>query len=173
MAATGWSSRSFRAATASCSDPAPARQPASRSYNDDVSSSQRHRPLKLGLLTVLAILLALSPFLHGHLGASHVQGFHLDGLQQALHPASVDAIQQAGISQDESPALGVPSTLPKGDDEGSRPVPSGAALLVLLALLLPRQRARQPRPAFHTPVPARRHAAGWPPPALAPPRLNA
>lgn len=137
-----------------------------------MSGFSRHRTLKLGLLIALGTLLALGPFLHGHLGTSHVQGFHIDGLAQALHPVSGNAFQQAGANQDESPALGVPSSLPKGDDEGSRPLPAAAALLVLLTLLLPRQQTRQARPSFTLPIPLRRHAAGWPPPALAPPFLS-
>ncbi len=129
-------------------------------------------PLKLTLLPLLALLLVLGPFLHGHLGTSHVQGFHLDGLHvvAADHPAGV--MQQASFGNDESPALGVARSLPKTDDEGLGDVLAAAVLLLLLCRLLPLVTPGR-RPPGVAPRAACRYAPGSPPPALAPPVLTA
>ena len=80
--------------------------------------------IRQGVVTFLMALLALSPFLHGHLGASHVSGFHVDGLdvshsaQAAETPALVSIhVSAHAASEEESPALGVSVSLPQAGDD--------------------------------------------------------
>lgn len=127
--------------------------------------------IRQGVVIVLMALLALSPFLHGHLGASHVSGFHVDGLdlnhsaQTSETPAWVSAHT---ASEEESPAMGVSVSLPQtGDDVHLATAIVGFLLWVWLA-----QKAlalcvrRMPSLAQGAP---RTYQCGWPPPALAPP----
>lgn len=135
--------------------------------------------IRQGVVIVLMALLALSPFLHGHLGASHVSGFHVDGLdlnhsaQTSETPAwgavhvSAD-VSAHTASEEESPALGVSVSLPQtGDDVYLVTGIVGFLLWVWLA-----QKAlalcvrRMPPLAQGAP---RTYQCGWPPPALAPP----
>ena len=124
-------------------------------------------------------LLALSPFLHGHLGASHVSGFHVDGLdlghsaqggaQGAGSPAqvSVHAWSHAA-SEEESPALGVSVSLPQtGDDVHLATGIIGFLLWAWLAKKVLAHRVRCTPPLAQ--VAPRTYQSGWPPPALAPP----
>lgn len=124
-------------------------------------TSRTHR----WLAGLLASVLALAPFLHGHFGVSHESGFHIDGLHAVQHPAH-DAQPSLQASDDESPALGVAPVRPPSEDLGTLWWP--IALLLVLPLL-PLQAQGQARP------PRQRHRArplyrvGLPPPSLAPP----
>lgn len=115
----------------------------------------------------LGLLLALGPFLHSHFGASHEQGFHVDGVH-AVHAAHTPSpeLHSMQAPDDESPALGVATSLTQSEDEGWP-----LLVLVLVLPLLPRlpvQTALWPRaPRAGRLRPCRR--AGWPPPSLAPP----
>lgn len=143
------------------------------SYNGLVHKNSVIAGIRQGVVIVLMALLALAPFLHGHLGASHVSGFHVDGMDlghniQAGSSQTVWTAHQA--SEEESPALGVSVSLPlpKAGDEAQLVL----ALLVTclcawLALATLARRARRPSPAPC--VVPRSYAWGWPPPALAPP----
>ena len=145
------------------------RRPAN--YNGRVHKNSVIAGIRQGVVIVLMALLALAPFLHGHLGASHVSGFHVDGMDlghniQAGSSQTVWAAHQA--SEEESPALGVSVSLPKAGDEAQLVL----ALLVTclcawLALATLARRVRRPSPAPC--VVPRSYAWGWPPPALAPP----
>ncbi|TXI74466.1 MAG: hypothetical protein E6Q49_01770 [Limnohabitans sp.] len=120
-----------------------------------------HRCLTL----LLAGLLALGPFLHGHFGASHDTGFHLDGVH-AVH-ASAPTVMALQSPQDESPALGVAASIPQSEDES---LPDLAwnllmAVLPLLSLL----GVALPRPDRARPPAGTRYRPGLPPPCLAPP----
>ena len=126
--------------------------------------SLAHRWLSLWL----GVLLALGPFLHSHFGASHEQGFHVDGVH-AVHaaPALSPELHSVQAPDDESPALGVATSLAQSEEDG---LPL-FALAWLLAPLLPRlaQLSRHwPRLPLGSPV-RPRYRAGWPPPCLAPP----
>lgn len=128
--------------------------------------------LNRGVMAVLIGLLALGPFLHGHLGASHVSGFHVDGMHAVAHLDEAGTAHSLRAVDDESPALGVATSLPKPDDDGSLLLQ--AALLLAWALcLLPRLSSLRIRPAATDPQAARAYRDGWPPPALAPPHLSA
>ena len=131
--------------------------------------------IRQGVVTVLMALLALSPFLHGHLGASHVSGFHVDGLdvshsaQAAETPALVSIhVSAHAASEEESPALGVSVSLPQaGDDVHLAAGIVGFLLWVWLAKKVLAHRVR--RTPLLAQVAPRTYPPGWPPPALAPP----
>lgn len=119
-----------------------------------------------GLSSGLIWLLALGPFLHSHLGASHETGFHLDGIH-ALQASVQDTASPWQAQEDDSPALGVDPTLRHVE----MPAPGwlGVLLFTLVPLLAPRfiWRIRPSRSA--TLPPLRTYAPGGPPPVLAPP----
>jgi hypothetical protein len=131
--------------------------------------------IRQGVVIVLMALLALSPFLHGHLGASHVSGFHVDGLdvshsaQAAETPALVSIhVSAHAASEEESPALGVSVSLPQaGDDVHLATGIIGFLLWVWLAKKVLAHRVRRTPPLAQ--VAPRTYQSGWPPPALAPP----
>ena len=118
------------------------------------------------LTLLLAMLLALGPFLHSHFGASHETGFHLDGVH-AVHsnaPGTMTALQN---SDEDSLALGVAASLPQPEDEGRLAL--GFALLMVVLPLLPLLRQVLPRALRALHQRATRYRAGLPPPGLAPP----
>lgn len=127
--------------------------------------------IRQGVVIVLMALLALAPFLHGHLGASHVRGFHVDGLDLS-HSAPVAEtsvlLLAHATSEEESPALGVSMTLPQTVDD-VHPF-TGLVVFWLCAWLAGQVLAHRVR---RTPLLAqaapRTYLPGWPPPALAPP----
>jgi hypothetical protein len=126
--------------------------------------------LRRCLTLLLAGLLALGPFLHGHFGASHDTGFHLDGVH-AVHAAQVAALPGLSALQspdEESPALGVANTLPHSDDKS---LPDLAWVLLLMAVLplLPLLQRALPHPGWARAPSGPLYRAGLPPPCLAPP----
>ena len=125
--------------------------------------------LRRCLTLLLAGLLALGPFLHGHFGASHDTGFHLDGVH-AVHAAQVTVAPGLSALQspdEESPALGVASSLPHSDDKA---LPDLAwALLLMVLPLLPLLHRALPRTGWAKPSAGPLYRAGLPPPCLAPP----
>jgi hypothetical protein len=140
------------------------------SYNASVPYALRFPLLIRGLLAALALLLSLGPFLHGHLGASHVTGFHLDKVDVVAHASAHDGIQ-AQPDQD-SPAIGVDTSLSK--DEKDSPADRVSLSLALLPTCIPAptaQTSASPKPAL-TPSSAPLYAVGLPPPALAPPSIH-
>jgi hypothetical protein len=131
--------------------------------------------IRQGVVIVLMALLALSPFLHGHLGASHVSGFHVDGLDlsHSAQAAETPALSLAHVlvhaaSEEESPALGVSVSLPQaGDDVHLATGIVGFLLWAWLAKKVLAQRERRMAPLAQ--AAPRTYPPGWPPPALAPP----
>lgn len=128
--------------------------------------------LNRGVTAVLIGLLALAPFLHGHLGASHVSGFHLDGVHAVTHSNETGSALGMRAVDDESPALGVATSLPKPDDD-SKLLLQAAWLLAAVLGLLPRLVLLRIRPSTAEPRAVHAYHDGWPPPALAPPLLTA
>jgi len=118
------------------------------------------------LTLLLAMLLALGPFLHSHFGASHETGFHLDGVH-AVHGNMPDTVTALQSSDEDSLALGVAASLPQPEDEGWLAL--GFALLMAVLPLLPLQRQALPRARRALHQRATRYRAGLPPPGLAPP----
>ena len=119
------------------------------------------------LTLLLAGLLALGPFLHGHFGASHDTGFHLDGVH-AVHVQSPVGMSMVQTGAEESPALGVGSSLPHPEDDGL--VLLAVVLLAsLLSLCMPTRRQSPPRPERMAPWARTCYRPGLPPPCLAPP----
>lgn len=122
--------------------------------------------LRRCLTLLLAGLLALGPFLHGHFGASHDTGFHLDGVH-AVHAAHASGLTALQSPDDESLALGVATSLPHSED---KPLPDLAlALLMAVLPLLPLLHRSLPRPGWAGPLAGPLYRAGLPPPCLAPP----
>lgn len=123
------------------------------------------------VVIVLMALLALSPFLHGHLGASHVSGFHVDGLDlsHSAQDAQTLTLSSAhAASEEESPALGVSVSLPQaGDDVHLAAGIVGFLLWAWLAKKVHAHRVRCTAPLAQ--AAPRTYQSGWPPPALAPP----
>jgi hypothetical protein len=124
-----------------------------------------------GVVIVLMALLGLTPFLHGHLGASHVSGFHVDGLDVSHSLATEGLSAQWTVhtaTDEESPAMGVAVSLPQPADDAALWV--GIAGFLLWAwFVCPVQVRRFWRaPLLRLPLP-RTYQPGWPPPALAPP----
>lgn len=122
-------------------------------------------------MVVLIGLLALGPFLHGHFGASHISGFHLDGLHAISHPAEIGFSHSLSAADDESPALGVATSLTKSDDDGR--LLQAALPLAFVLGLLPHQSSLRIGPAAADLQAVHAYRDGWPPPALAPPTLSA
>ena len=126
------------------------------------------------MVVLLMGLLSIGPFLHSHVGASVVSGFHLDGVRsvaQADAAGTGTALPSFDVNDDESPALVVATTLPNSDQHslcvGDISTLLAAVLLASLVCL-----PRHTRLAWPSATPARTYQAGWPPPALAPPLLN-
>ena len=145
-----------------------------RFYNEAVPNPNRLLlQLRLGLVALLMGLLAMGPFLHSHIGASVVSGFHMDGVRSLplTDTADASALPSLQVSDDESPALGVATSLPKSDPSslcvGDITALLAAALLACLVCL-----PRQSPAARPWALPVRTYQAGWPPPALAPPALS-
>ena len=170
------SARRFRTSPNTCQrSDTPASQAAF--YNEAVQTPPRlFQRLSLGMVVLLMGLLSIGPFLHSHVGASSVSGFHLDGVRGLTHTHSADAHDSTAssclsLSEDESPARVVATSLPNSQPDnlcvGDLTAVLAAVLLASLVCLP--QRTRR---AWVTAAPARTYQAGWPPPALAPPHLN-
>lgn len=118
-------------------------------------------------LTLLMVgLLALGPFLHSHLGASHDTGFHLDGVHP-VHKHAPHDMSAVQTSHEESPALGVAASLPHPEDEVFGLL--GFALLAAVLPLLSPCRQLLPRPHCWLAPASQLYQAGLPPPCQAPP----
>lgn len=123
-------------------------------------------------------LLALGPFLHAHYGTSQATGFHVNGLQaveaaqsQATLPIlTTDSPMLSPPTDQESPAVGVVTSLPRFETDSVTPDMTTVLLLSFLILsVLQRLPSTWPwTPADH-PVIARNFQAGFPPHAHAPP----
>jgi len=117
------------------------------------------------LAGLLACVLALAPFLHGHIGISHESGFHIDGLHAVHHPGH-DVQPSLQAPDDESPALGVTTVRPPSEDGATLWWPIALLLVLPLLPLLPQGQAPTARPR----VGGRAlYRVGLPPPSLAPP----
>lgn len=128
------------------------------------------------MVVLLMGLLSIGPFLHSHVGASVVSGFHMDGVRSltSVSAGSTDAsaaLPSFSVNDNESPALGVGTSLPKSDQDSLcvGDLTAVLAAVLLASLVCPPQRTRR---AWPSAAPARTYQAGWPPPALAPPYLN-
>ena len=126
------------------------------------------------MVALLMVLLSMGPFLHTHLGASMVSGFHMDGVQHLgqTPTASTDKAQaQWGVNPDEPPVMGVATSLPNADHEGMGLIDMTGLLTAILFVSLLRL-CKIDKPVVHLAWPPRTYQAGWPPPALAPPASN-
>lgn len=140
-------------------------------------------PLHSTWIALLALLLALAPFIHGHLGQPLQRGWHVhpqagavvQTVAAAAVPASATPAAQYALQQPEPTdvevAAGImPARLPQiaavapsaASGPSAHPAPAAprSATPVVVALVLPA--AAEPAPARSDP--------GLPPPALAPPR---
>ncbi len=148
-----------------------------QAYNLSVPASPPVRRLSLWLISLLMGLLALGPFLHAHYGASWATGFHLSGLPSGLTVSVPDVATDSPMlsppSEEESPAVGVVTSLPR--DEVNSFTPDAPALFFLSVCVL-QVLQRQPLLGLWTPVTAPLLAtlsqAGWPPLAQAPPKAS-
>jgi hypothetical protein len=128
-----------------------------------------------GFLAFLMALLALGPFLHAHSGASHLSGFHLDGLTHAGLYASHDldlSIHYTQDGDDESSAASITTSLTRqANDDDSQALDLDTLLSVLwlssVSLVLFVLLSRQCR--WFAPDVSLRYLCGFPPPAHAPP----
>ncbi len=144
-------------------------------YNAHVANHSFIASIRQGVVIVLMALLALAPFLHGHLGPSHVSGFHVDGLDlshsaQAAETLATVSVHVSGhtASEEESPALGVSVSLPQtGEDLHLATGIVPFLLWVWLTPKVPSRRVRRTPPQVQA-APST-YPPGWPPPALAPP----
>lgn len=120
------------------------------------------------LLSLLAFVLALAPFLHGHFGNSHDSGFHIDGLH-AVHHMGNGSDPSLHADNDESPALGVVMVHPPSEDGHVLhwPVACLVALLSVPPLLF---QCFLPKPPLQADR-RTRYRVGFPPPNLAPPEV--
>ena len=120
------------------------------------------------LTLLLGCLLVLGPFLHSHLGLSHISGFHVDGVPTHELVSGVSTAVLHTPDQ-ESPAIGVATSLPNSESKFFTGL-AFAILLAVLPLLSLSVRAHpltsQPRAAVGTV-----YQPGWPPPSLAPPSV--
>jgi len=100
----------------------------------------------------------------------------MDGVRSltSVSAGSTDAsaaLPSFNVNDNESPALGVGTSLPKSDQDSLcvGDLTAVLAAVLLASLVCPPQRTRR---AWPSAAPARTYQAGWPPPALAPPYLN-
>jgi hypothetical protein len=129
------------------------------------------------LLAVLFGLLALSPFLHAHLGFSNITGFHVAGYDGVVssnspHGHTMEApVLHADLSDTESPAVGVSSSLVR--DLADIPCPDGITLQAVVAIITGLMMGFSLSQPHTWPVdPPARSRPGLPPPALAPPHVS-
>ena len=132
-------------------------------------------------LAVLALLLALGPFLHGHFGRAHATGFHLDGLDVLEHLHVPATTEQAVPFDLESPAVGVAVAAFRSDEfadpdarsvsPASHPALTSRLMVWAVIVLAALHATRRLRRAWTPPRPLARRPArpGLPPPTLAPP----
>jgi hypothetical protein len=144
-------------------------------YNIQVQSQSFIAGIRQGVVIVLMALLSLAPFLHGHLGASHVRGFHVDGMDLSHNAETAEIMALSAVhvaahaaTEEESPALGVSVSLPQTGDDVN--LVSGMVGLLLWVWLSPKVLSQGVRrtPPLAQPAPST-YQSGWPPPALAPP----
>jgi len=125
-------------------------------------------PMQRWLILLLTGVLALAPFLHGHLGGLHSGGFHLDGVSQlAVATKSHGAVQE--MSEQELPTVGVVASLSQEVDTILWLAHWVCLLGVLWTLTPPvllRSRPAQTRSPLRT-----LYRPGLPPPGLPPPGL--
>jgi len=134
-----------------------------------------HR-LSLWLISLLMGLLALGPFLHAHYGASGATGFHVNGLEAvALTQTPVrltDSTTLSLPSEQESPAVGVVTSLPRSEAD---PLTPDNWIAVWPSFLTLGILHRVPSTWFWAlgehPASNRLFQVGLPPPAHAPPKL--
>ena len=139
-----------------------------------MTTPSRFRFLSLWLISLLMGLLALGPFLHAHYGGSAATGFHVNGLQAvAIAPASglsSDSPMLSLPTEQESPAAGVVTTLPRSETDAFTPDTPSVVMLSLIVLgLLPALLSAWPWNPAAPAVINRLFQAGCPPPAHAPP----
>jgi hypothetical protein len=126
------------------------------------------------MVVFLMGLLSMGPFLHSHMGASAVSGFHMDGVQhlgQIAHFHTETVHQHLSATQDEPPVMGVATSLPNAGHEGLCVIDMTGLLTAILLVSLLRT-CRSTRPALHFVWTSRPYQAGWPPPCLAPPSTD-
>jgi hypothetical protein len=145
-----------------------------QSYNLDVTASAHFRTLSLWLISLLMGLLALGPFLHAHYGGSAATGFHVNGLQAVViaHASglSADSPMLSSPTEQESPAAGVVTSLPRSEaDSLASEMPPVVILSLIVLSLLPALRSAWPWNPAAPAVITRLFQAGCPPPAHAPP----
>lgn len=137
-------------------------------YNPAVSISSSS-PLQRWLTVLLVGLLMLAPFLHSHWGAAHSGGFHLDGMQR-VKTAESQVAKDTASTEDESPALGVATSIVQENDGQTWLLAWALWLGALCVLPLPVLQGLR-RSSTHTPV-RRCYHPGLPPPGLSPPRTT-
>ena len=143
-------------------------------YNLAVHPTTPFHRLCLWLISLLMGLLALGPFLHAHYGATGATGFHVNGLQAVVvTQASGRSTQTPTLSlptEQESPAMGVVTSLPRSEAEPITPDNAMAIGPSFLALSILH---RVPSTWFGAlgehPTSGRIFRVGLPPPAHAPP----
>jgi hypothetical protein len=75
-------------------------------------AKQNPQRIPVMFLAALMWLVAMGPFLHMHLGSTHITGFHVDGLTSPAEAVSVDFTHSAlsATTESESPALTIPAS---------------------------------------------------------------
>lgn len=141
-------------------------------YNGTVQSPKRlFQRLSLGMVVLLMGLLSIGPFLHSHMGGSMVSGFHMDGVQhlaQVLPFHAATAHQQLRATHEETPVMGVATSLPNSDHDGLCVIDM-TGLLTAILLVSPARMTRIAPPSWGFAWTSHTYQAGWPPPGLAPP----
>ena len=128
----------------------------------------------LYLAIALVALLAIGPFLHAHYGASLTSGFHINGLQAVTMTStpgqSADGPVLSLPTEQDSPAVGVVTSLPRTEADAFTPDTTNVVLFSFVVLsVLHRLPIAWPCQEAALPVIARWLQAGCPPPAHAPP----
>jgi hypothetical protein len=126
------------------------------------------------LISLLMGLLALGPFLHAHYGASLATGFHINGLQVVAIAQTPDLALDSPLlsipTEQESPAVGVVTSLPRFEADSVAPDVTPVLLLsFLIQSILHRLPCAWPWALAAPPAISSIFQAGFPPPAHAPP----
>ncbi len=119
-------------------------------------------------------LLALGPFLHAHYGASQATGFHVNGLQAVGMTQTPGKVSDTPVlslpTEQESPAVGVVTSLPRSEADSFSPDTAHVLLLSQVVLgVSQRLMLAASWPSTRKPIDSRIFKAGFPPPAHAPP----
>jgi len=137
--------------------------------------ARAHHFLRIGMWVWFALMLAVVPFLHEHLGKTSTAGWHWHLNLGKVLPAGADPVDQQ-LGSDSGPSDGASIGVDALLDRPAQEIPAGPVaqaiplyLLLILALLHAASGPLAFDQSYGTPL-RYRQRPGFPPRSLAPPR---